>query len=41
MSDGAYVKIDGKKTILVRGETWIWRKDHGKERLEEGRLITL
>jgi peptidase E len=40
MSDGAYVKVDGKKTILVRGEAWIWRKDHEKERLEENKLIT-
>jgi peptidase E len=40
LSDGAYVKVDGKKTTLVRGEAWIWRKDHEKERLEEGRLIT-
>jgi dipeptidase E len=41
MSDGAYVKVDGKKTTLVRGEAWIWRKDHEKEKLEEGKLITL
>ncbi|MBI5352106.1 MAG: Type 1 glutamine amidotransferase-like domain-containing protein [Chloroflexi bacterium] len=41
MSDGAYVKVDGKKTTLVRGEAWILRKDHEKEKLEEGRLITL
>lgn len=41
MSDGAYVKVDGKKTTLVRGEAWIWRKDQEKERLEEGRLIAL
>ena len=39
MSDGAYVKVEGKKTILVRGEAWILRKDQGKERLEEGKLI--
>jgi dipeptidase E len=39
MSDGAYVKMDGKKTTLVRGEAWIWRKDQEKEKLEEGRLI--
>jgi hypothetical protein len=41
LSDGAYVKVDGKKTTLVRGEAWIWRKDQEKERLEEGKLITL
>ena len=41
MSDGAYVKVDGKKTTLVRGEAWILRKGQEKERLEETRLITL
>ena len=41
MSDGAYVKMDGKKTTLVRGEAWILRKGQEKERLEETRLITL
>jgi hypothetical protein len=33
--------VDGKKTMLVRGEAWIWRKDQEKEKLEEGKLITL
>ncbi|MDD2922719.1 MAG: Type 1 glutamine amidotransferase-like domain-containing protein [Anaerolineales bacterium] len=41
LSDGAYVKADGRKTILVRGEAWIWRKDAEKEKLEEGGLIEL
>ena len=41
LSDGAYVKVDGKKTTLVRGEAWILRKDQEKEKLEEGKLITL
>ncbi len=41
LSDGAYVKVDGKKTALVRGEAWIWRKDEEKEKLEEGKLIVL
>jgi peptidase E len=41
MSHGAYVKVDGKKTTLVRGEAWILRKDQEKEKLEEGKLITL
>ncbi len=41
LSDGAYVRVDGKKTTLVRGEAWIWRKDQEKEKLEEGQLITL
>ena len=39
LSDGAYVKIDGKKTSLVRGEAWILRRDQEKERLDEGKLI--
>ena len=40
LSDGAYVKVDGKKTTLVRGEAWILRKGSEKEKLEEGKLIT-
>ena len=40
LCDNAYVKTDGKKTTLVRGEAWILRKDSEKERLEEGSLIT-
>jgi len=40
LSDGAYVKVDGKKTTLVCGEAWIWRKDQEKEKLEEGKLIS-
>jgi hypothetical protein len=32
--------VDGKKTILVRGEAWILRKDQEKESLESGKLIT-
>lgn len=39
LSDGAYVKVDGKKTSLVRGDAWILRKDQEKEKLEAGRLI--
>jgi dipeptidase E len=41
LSDGAYVKVEGKKTSLVRGEAWILRKDQEKEKLEEGKLIVL
>ena len=41
VSDGAYVKVEGKKTSLVRGEAWILRKDQEKEKLEEGKLIVL
>ena len=39
LSDGAYVKVEGKKTTLVRGEAWILRKDSEKEKLEEGESI--
>jgi peptidase E len=41
LSDGAYVKVNGGKTTLIRGEAWIWRKDQEKEKLKEGKLITL
>ena len=41
MSDGAYVKVIGKKTTLVRGEAWILRKGQEKEKLEEHQLIAL
>jgi dipeptidase E len=39
MSDEAYVKVDGKKATLVRGNAWILRKDAEKERLEPGKGI--
>lgn len=39
VSDGAYVKVEGKKTTLVRGEAWILRKDSEKEKLEAGESI--
>jgi hypothetical protein len=41
LCDGAYVKVDGKKHTLVRGEAYILRKDAEKEKLEEGKLIAL
>jgi dipeptidase E len=41
LSDGAYVKVDGKKTTLMRGEAWILRKGAEKERLEPGKSIAL
>jgi dipeptidase E len=40
LSDGAYVKVDGKKTALVRGDAWVLRKGTEKERLEPGKIIT-
>ena len=39
LSDGAYVKVDGKKTTLVRGAAWILRKGAEKERLGPGKSI--
>jgi len=41
LSDGAHVKVDGKKTVLVHGEAWILRKDHEKQKLGEGKPIIL
>lgn len=41
MCDNAYIRVDGNKTTLIRGEAYIWRKDQEKEKLEEGKLITL
>lgn len=40
LCDGAYVKVDGKKTTLVRGDAWILRKDEEKEKLGQGKVIT-
>ena len=39
LSDGAYVKVEGRKTILVRGEAWLLRKDSEKEKVEAGGSI--
>ncbi len=39
LCDGAHVKVDGKKTSLVRGEAWILRKDQEKEMIESGSII--
>jgi peptidase E len=39
LSDGAYVKVDGKKTTLVRGDAWILRRNSEKEKLVEGKSI--
>jgi dipeptidase E len=41
LSDGAHIKVDGKKTLLKHGEAWILRRDHEKQKLEEGKLIVL
>ncbi len=39
LSDGAYVKVDGRKTTLVRGDAWILRKEEQKESLAQGKVI--
>ena len=39
LNDRAYVKVNGKKAVLVRGEAWILRKGMEKERLEQGKAI--
>lgn len=39
MCDDSYVRVDGNKTTLVRGEAYIWRKEQEKEKLEEGKVI--
>jgi dipeptidase E len=39
LCNDAYIKVDGRKTSLVRGEAYILRKDREKERLEAGKLI--
>src|ERR1041384_2888150 len=38
LTDGAYVKVEGKKTTLVRGDAWILRRASDKERLTVGEL---
>jgi peptidase E len=40
LCDGAYVKVDGKKATLMRGEAWILRKDQEKEEIESGAIIS-
>jgi dipeptidase E len=39
LTDGAYVRVEGKKTILVQGNAWILRKGQEKEKLEAGKPI--
>jgi peptidase E len=41
LSDRASVKVDGKKTTLVRGPAWILRPNEEKQGLEEGQPISL
>ncbi|HEY2979955.1 MAG TPA: Type 1 glutamine amidotransferase-like domain-containing protein [Anaerolineales bacterium] len=39
MCDGAYLQVEGKRTMLVRGEAWILRKDQEKEKIEPDAII--
>jgi len=39
LSDRAYVKVDGKKTTLVRGGAWVLRKDEEKIKVDAGESI--
>jgi peptidase E len=39
LCDGAYVRVQGKKTTLVRGEAWVLRKDQEKQPLVEGQPL--
>jgi dipeptidase E len=39
LADGAHVKVEGKKTQLVRGDAWILRKGQEKEKLSPGKPI--
>jgi dipeptidase E len=41
LRDGAYIKVNGKKTTLVRGDAWILRKGEEKEKLEQEKLISV
>ncbi len=40
IEDGAYIRIRGKDTTLVRGEAWVWRAGRDKERLAPGVKIS-
>jgi len=41
MCDNAYLRVEGRKTTLLRGEAYILRKEQEKERLAEGQPIVL
>lgn len=40
LQDGAYVRIDGKRTTLRRGSAWCWRAGAEKEELAAGQPIS-
>jgi peptidase E len=41
LADGAHLKVEGKKTILIQGDAWILRKGKDKEKLTSGVPITI
>ena len=41
LADGAYLRVDGRKTRLVRGPAWILRKGQEKQELVVGKQIEL
>ena len=41
LEDGAYLRVEGKKTSLVRGAAWILRRGDEKEKLPVGSQIML
>ena len=41
LADGAYVKVLGRKTTLVRGEAWLLRKGEEKEWIKAGATISV
>jgi dipeptidase E len=41
LEDGAYLRVENKKTSLVRGEAWILRTGQEKEKLAAGQEVKL
>lgn len=41
LADGAYLRVENKKTKLVRGEAWILRAGQEKERLAAGEEVRI
>jgi dipeptidase E len=41
LADGAYIRADGKKTSLVRGEAWVLRRGQEKEKIAVGSEVKI
>lgn len=41
MSDGAHLRVSGRKTWLARGDAWILRKDQEKEKIELEKMLSI